>query len=233
MAHCILCNVKIGFLNRPLLGAGKLKDGSELCFKCFSKSSNTKLSMLSGEELKSVIREEKDTVLDIKEQIKNLGLDNVYMFLGRKEINELPNILAENEKIDNITQGTYNNSNGILVSTNRRLIFIDKGLVFGLKVEDFPLDKITSIQYETGLMFGKIKIHTSGNNAVIDNVDKNSARSFSEFVRNKLSEPKSVSQTVIQNTSLADELQKLSELKEKGILSEEEFTKIKMDLISK
>lgn len=27
----------------------------------------------------------------------------------------------------------------------------------GVKVEDFPLDKITSIQYETGLMSGKLK----------------------------------------------------------------------------
>ena len=37
-----------------------------------------------------------------------------------------------------------------------------KGFIFGLKVEDFPYDKISSIQYETGLIFGKLTIFTSG-----------------------------------------------------------------------
>src|SRR5690606_8887662 len=100
---------------------------------------------------------------EIKKQIQELKLSNISNYLGRKEINELPQILAESETIDNIAQGTYNNGQGILVSTNRRLVFVDKGLLYGLKVEDFPLDKITTIQYETGLLLGEIKIHTSGN----------------------------------------------------------------------
>ena len=41
-----------------------------------------------------------------------------------------------------------------LVATNKRLIFVDKGFVVGLKVEDFPYDKISSIQYETGILMG-------------------------------------------------------------------------------
>ena len=86
----------------------------------------------------------------------------------------------------NFGTSTFNNGQGILVSTNRRLIFIDKGLIYGLKVEDFPIDKITSIQYETGLLVGKVKIHTSGNIASIENVEKLSSRSFAEFIREKI-----------------------------------------------
>jgi Bacterial PH domain len=91
---------------------------------------------------------------------------------GRKEIRELPNILWDTEDLLDIIQGTYNNGRGILVATSGRLIFIDKGMLYGLKVEDFSLDKISSIQYETGLLLASVTIFTSGNKAVIKNVAK-------------------------------------------------------------
>ncbi len=241
MANCIVCENKLGFTNRPTFGQGKLKDGNEICFPCFKNNGGTisKFKDMSTEELKNFISsrnqfsENSDKRLDeIKRQIQNLKISNVSNFLGRKEINELPKILAESEIVDNIAQGTYSNGQGILVSTNRRLVFIDKGLLYGLKVEDFPLDKITTIQYETGLLLGEIKIHTSGNIAKIDNVEKTTARSFAEFVRNKLSQPK---ETIAQSTqpNVLDQLEKLAKLKENGIISEEEFIEQKKKLLEK
>lgn len=115
------------------------------------------------------------------------------------------------------------------------MVFIDKGLIYGLKVEDFPLDKISSIQYETGLLLAKVKIHTSGNVAIIDNVEKTSARQFAEFVRNYVSQPKEQT-VVIQNNSepsILDQIEKLAILKENGILSEEEFAEHKKKLLEK
>ncbi len=241
MANCIVCENKLGFTNRPTFGQGKLKDGNEICFPCFKNNGGTisKFKDMSTEELKNFISsrnqfsENSDKRLDeIKRQIQNLKISNVSNFLGRKEINELPKILAESEIVDNIAQGTYSNGQGILVSTNRRLVFIDKGLLYGLKVEDFPLDKITTIQYETGLLLGEIKIHTSGNIAKIDNVEKTTARSFAEFVRNKLSQPK---ETIAQSTqpNVLDQLEKLAKLKDNGIISEEEFIEQKKKLLEK
>lgn len=168
------------------------------------------------------------TLEEIKSQIKNL--DGFESFLGRKEIKELPNILWEDEKLENIIQGTYNNGNGILVGTNKRLIFVDKGLIFGLKVEDFQYDKISSIQYETGLIFGKIIIFTSGNKAVIENVIKGKVRVFGEWVRAKISNQNQTktSQNKLQtnlneDANIIDQLEKLANLKERGILTDEEF----------
>lgn len=145
----------------------------------------------------------------------------------------MPQILSSIENIDNIIQGTYNNGQGILVSTDRRLVFIDKGLLYGLKVEDFPLEKITSIQYETGLLLGSVKIHTSGNIATIDNVEKTSARKFAEFVRNKLSEPKENNSAINVQPSVLDQLEKLAKLRDSGILSNEEFAEQKKKLLEK
>jgi len=183
---------------------------------------------------KDLLDSEKNSRLDdIKSVIQSLKLDNISTFYGRKEINELPNILASNEIIDNIIQGTYNNGQGILISTDRRLIFIDKGLLYGLKVEDFPLNKITSIQYETGLLLGKVKIYTSGNIATIENVEKTSSRKFAEFVRDKLSQPKENNVTVNSQPNVLDQLEKLAKLKENGIISEEEFNDQKKKLLEK
>ena len=176
------------------------------------------------------------TLKQIKAQIKSI--DGLSKFLGKREINELPDILWENESVENLIQGMYNNGNGILVATNKRLVFIDKGLVFGLKVEDFPYDKISSIQYSTGLLLGKLTIFTSGNKAVIDYVDKQRVRIFGDFVRNKISSKDTVETPSNQSQQKADtsddivsKLERLAKLKEQGILTEEEFTQQKQKIL--
>lgn len=246
MSNCALCSTELKFINTPTFGAGKLSDGGVVCTACHKKINKAnpkvafKLKRHSTADIQNLIQEKaetesnKNTKLDeIKAEIKKLNLSNVSSFFGRKEINELPQILAQNEKIDHIIQGTYNKGNGILVSTNRRLVFIDKGLLYGLKVEDFPLDKISSIQYETGLLLGKVKIHTSGNIADIENVEKASARTFAEFVRDKLSQPKEVVNQTNSEPNVLEQIEKLGKLKESGILSEEEFIEHKKKLLAK
>jgi hypothetical protein len=245
MANCVICSIELKFTNTPAFGSGKLNDGGDLCSSCVMKINKInpnvafnlkKETTISIKELflqKSNEENQKIDKLDeILSQIKALQIDNASQFFGRKEIKELPSILAPSEKIDNLIQGVYSGGFGILVSTNRRLIFIDKGLFYGLKVEDFPLDKITSIQYETGLMFGEIKIHTSANIAKIENVDKSSARKFAEFIRDKLSQPKE-NISVSSQPDILEQIEKLAKLKENGILSEQEFVEQKKKLLEK
>nr|WP_263077370.1 PH domain-containing protein [Moraxella nasicaprae] len=141
-------------------------------------------------------------------------------------------MLWENELPEMAIQGLYKNGNGILVCTNSRLIFVHKGLI-SLKVEDFPLKSISSIQYETGILLGKLTIFASGNRAEIGNVDKNFVRIFAEYVRSKISgdakqeKPSETPQETRQASAKDDEiivqLECLAILKEKGILTDDEF----------
>lgn len=165
---------------------------------------------------------------DVKKQIKNL--DGLESFLAHKEIKELPKILWEDEKIENLVQGFYNNGTGLLVATNHRLIFVDKGLLFGVKVEDFPYDRISSIQYETGLFLGEIDIFASGNRAEIKNIMKAKVRPFAEAVRARISGGGKKSSTA-QEDDVYTKLEKLAALKEKGIISEKEFLAEKKKLL--
>lgn len=146
------------------------------------------------------------------------------------DVKELPNVMAADEELEYAATGFYKNGTGILVSTNKRILFVNKGLLYGLKVEDFSYDKISSVQYETGMLFGTITIHASGNNAEIKNVPKKQAREFGEFVRNKLNKKPEPSTTVSTST-VADQLEKLASLKEKGLLTDEEFASEKKKLL--
>ena len=125
---------------------------------------------------------------------------------------------------------------GVLVATNIRIIFLDKGF-FSAKVEDFPYDKISSIQYETGFSMGKIIITVSGNKSIIENVVKTKVKAFADNVRVKLSglneESKKPQQVIVnQAIDIADQLAKLADLKVKGILTDEEFQSQKQKLLN-
>lgn len=150
-------------------------------------------------------------------------------FLGRREIKELPQILWEDELPELAIQGLYNNMSGLLVATNKRLIFVDKG-VFSLTVEDFPYDKVTSLQYNTGLAFGGLEIYASGNKAEIKQVSKNQIKPFAEYVRARITKATphaSYTQPVTpasnSNDDMISQLERLAKLKEQSILTEDEF----------
>lgn len=170
------------------------------------------------------------TLEQIKAQLSHVsGIESLF---GRKEIKELPNILWEDEVVEGMITGNYNSKIGALFATNKRLIFVDKGLIFGLKVEDFPYDKITSIQYETGLMFGKITIFASGNKSELKDATKDLVRIFAETVRAKIenkgkpSQSTSTPTTPHQELSMEDkiaQLERLQKLKEAGILTDDEL----------
>ncbi len=167
---------------------------------------------------------------EIQNQIKNL--DGVSKIFGFKEIKALPDILWEDEILERIVQGMYGNGKGILCATNKRLIFVDKGLLYGLKVEDFPYDKITSIQYETGMLMGKIQIFASGNKAEITHMDKKQAKDFGDYIRARTtrqsehaSMPSSISSSgdALSMDQKLNALERLAKLKEQGILTDEEL----------
>ena len=122
----------------------------------------------------------------IKEEISKMPISNYNTFFARKEIKVLPDILMENEKLGNMITGFFGGGIGVLICTNIRLMFVNKGLFFGLKVVDFPLKNISSIEYSTGMFLGKIKINMAGNKTVIDNCDKETVASFVNYVRSTL-----------------------------------------------
>src|SRR6266576_4644782 len=69
---------------------------------------------------------------------------------GGREIKHLVTHLWEGEQVDRMTTGAYGSGVGLLVLTDRRLLFLKEGII-GKKTEDFPLDKISSVQWSSGM----------------------------------------------------------------------------------
>lgn len=163
------------------------------------------------------------------------SLDSFHQWLNRKELRELPSILWEDEQIKAVTSGTYEGGTGLLVATDRRVLFVDKGM-FGarLRVEDFGYDKITSIQYATGMILGKIVIFASGNKAEIVNVQKDQAKITAERIRLFIGSGSNHSTSSTSSGSgMLDELERLAALHSRGILTEAEFAMAKIKLLQK
>lgn len=120
---------------------------------------------------------------------------------------------------------------GVLIATDRRVIFFAKKLT-GYDLEVFPYSNISSIEASKGLMGHSISLFSSGNKVKIKWIqeeNKGDMQKFINYVKENIGK-KSGGQT---NNDVIDQIKKLAELKESGIISEEEFKNKKEDLLSK
>ena len=114
-------------------------------------------------------------------------------------------------------------------------------MFFGMKQSEMALDKINSISYNKGLMLGSIEIWHGGAKMIIENCTKESVKPFVDAVNkareNLNQKPVSVPvQDPVQHTApavdIADQLERLIAMVEKGFLSKEEFEAQKQKLLN-
>ncbi|WP_028777383.1 PH domain-containing protein [Shimazuella kribbensis] len=174
------------------------------------------------------------------EEIKRLMKTSIgSKFLGRKEVKELPSILWEDEIPKNLIGG-----NGVLVATDRRLIFIKKG-IFSLEVKYFQYDEISYMQEFPGLITGEIVIYSGEDKMKVTNLDNDIFPIFLDrvvnYINKRLESKATNDQIASQDQPEKDEdrtemvirqLKELGELKDLGILTEEEFQSEKAKILN-
>lgn len=156
-------------------------------------------------------------------------------FGGGKEIKRLPEHLWDREQVERMTTGSYQGGSGLLVLTDRRLLFLKEGML-SKKSEDFPLDKVSSIQWSSGMMLGTVTVFASGNKAEIKNVNKDDGKDITDLVRARVSTSKPTAAgdaPSAVHVDPADQLRKLGELRDAGVLTPEEFEAKKADLLAR
>lgn len=79
------------------------------------------------------------TYEEILSRMKELG--NIDTFGTKKEIKELPNIMYQGETIEYMMSGLLNGNTWLITCTNKRVLFLDKGMFFGCKQLEIPLEK--------------------------------------------------------------------------------------------
>jgi hypothetical protein len=151
----------------------------------------------------------------------------------------------------------------IVFGTDRRIIIKDPSMLgLRENVVDIPYDMISSVRIDKGVFSSNIIFKAPGlinsgrrgkldkmmegygdasgladEEGIITAIPKNKAENLLEVIRNGMDRDREVyrhrEQQPQQQQSIADELMKLANLKEKGVISEEEFQQMKQDLIKK
>ncbi|MEW6155028.1 MAG: PH domain-containing protein [Actinomycetota bacterium] len=151
---------------------------------------------------------------------------------GGREIKRLTEHLWEGETVERMTTGAYGAGTGLIVLTDRRLLFLQDGVI-SKRSEDFPLEKVSSVQWSTGLALGTIAIFASGNKTELKNVNKDDGKEMVDVVRARVSGPKAgpPSAAGTAHPDIIGQIKQLGELKEAGVLSQEEFEAKKAELL--
>lgn len=176
------------------------------------------------------------------------------------EIKKIEKILNSDEKVLIVARQSRLMPGGSavtpdnVIATDRRVIIRDPYML-GLKAEliDIPYDVITSVKLQKGVftstilfkaptLLNKSKLGLLDENiggeddqeGVIEALPKDKAEELLEIIRRRMkSTGNGESTSNVDSMSVADELKKLSKLKQDGILSESEFQKMKQHLLEK
>lgn len=171
----------------------------------------------------------------IKQQIRSLGAAGT--FITKKEVAHLPKILTDDETVLALTSGLMDGNTWLAVVTQKRIVFLDKGMIYGLKQRETPIEKISSIEQATGMVFGSISIWDGASRMEIKNVMKRTVRPFVKAVnraRDALKSSEAQRQTTPQSSGVdvATQLERLAALRDQGILTEDEFKEEKRKVLS-
>jgi hypothetical protein len=155
-------------------------------------------------------------------------LSGDHRFFTRKELRHLPSILADGEDVLCFASGMMDGSTWLIVLTSRRILFLDKGMFFGLKQVAINLEKVNAVTGHTWLLFGRIQLEDGAANRTIEMVPKRTVVPFTNAVRDamELLRVRHSPQTPVApktETDRVSQLERLAALCEKGVLSEAEF----------
>jgi hypothetical protein len=156
---------------------------------------------------------------------------------SRREIKKLIEYLWDGERVDLMAKGTYARGTGLVVLTDRRLLFLLDG-VFAKSTEDFPLEKISSVQWSSRFLDGTLIVFASGNKAEIKNMYKDDGKRIADALRDRLSggtahHPAPEATAAPHQPDPYEQLAKLGQLRAAGVLTPEEFEAKKGELLSR
>ncbi len=138
--------------------------------------------------------------------------------------------------------------------TNHRVLIVKAGFsggaLFGKKVNAYPYKTITGVEYSTGLTQGRVEITTAGttqkgSGTLGDTYQAQNVVSFGKakyakmqkvanIIRERVATVATTEETRVPPApSVADELSKLKQLLDDGVLSQEEFDAQKSRLLSR
>lgn len=178
-----------------------------------------------------------DDVFDdrgVAEAVERLSKPNRQ--LARQAIRYLPSLLGGNERVLEVGQGKYRRKQGLVVLTNERLFFLDKGAVRET-VEQFTVPSISSLLVNKKLTGDTLLVRASGDKAEITSMTGGQAdaivRAFHNMEQTNRTMAAATGQASSSDADPLAQIERLAALRDKGIISAEEFESKKTELMGR
>lgn len=152
---------------------------------------------------------------------------------GKAEIGRLGTILTPTEHVITLAVGTFEKTMGALILTTERLVFFDQTLMTQ-KIEEFNLDAIQSLGVEKKRTGETIGIAISGRKAEITNIHHGEGEALvAAFREVRGARSAASSAPAAFEPDAMDQLRKLGDLHQAGILTDDEFASKKAELLDR
>jgi hypothetical protein len=116
-------------------------------------------------------------------------LDAGTRWLLRREVGNLAHLLPAGEEIVHLAQGRHEEATGLIVATDRRLLFIEQGISHQ-RVEDYPYAEIRSVQVDVSVVSSELTLSAFDGESTIGRVyPKDRTLEIADYVRTRTSLP--------------------------------------------
>ncbi|MDX1545599.1 MAG: PH domain-containing protein [Rhodothermales bacterium] len=126
------------------------------------------------------------------------------------------------------SMGRETESSAVLLATDRRVFFYCMRGLGGYDMETFPFGNISSLETSKRMGLDAVRLFATGNQAELRKILDDSFEEFVRYVRSQIGKK----EQVLAPADAVDQLAKLGELREKGVLTEEEFAAKKQELLA-
>jgi len=136
--------------------------------------------------MKYLVTSDKIPYFNVKQRLRVLGA-SAYV-LTKPELGTLASLLHEDESIEAFVYGVYSGGWGMLVATDRELIFIDK-VFFNLKVDELPYSTISAVDHSFGHVFAKVTVHARSGDYLFRRINRKCAAKFVDYIEKRTKQP--------------------------------------------
>lgn len=182
---------------------------------------------------------EPERELYYRELAAEVGDDRVMTGGERKH---LPNVMMPDELLLWTSSGILKSTGkegksggmALIALTDRRILILDKRLFAGTQTIAIDLDKVNSITGDTGMFFGGFKIQDGGDERDVGQVSKATVLPFVQRVQQAIEARKTELRqpaAAPAQDDIVSKLERLADLRERGVLNDAEFESQKAKLL--
>jgi hypothetical protein len=157
-----------------------------------------------------------------------------YLTLAARALNDVEDAIYPEEEILAIGEGLYNHDMWLILVTDRRILMLCRGLLFGFKSKSIRMEDVAGVTAVPGSMMTKLVVQEGTKSIEIDNIHNASAQYIEGRIRQVLKGQKLGIPAVSMPED--DHLVALAELvkkREQRQIDDEEFDRQKAELMRK